>query len=86
MPGGGGDENDRALQHDERLPSTLRDRVSVILSKLGAVSVTPRNMLALLRAGESVLLYPGGAKEALHQKVTILDQLRLLSVHISPAR
>lgn len=54
----------------------------MILSKLGAVSVTPQNMLALLRAGESVLLYPGGAKEALHQKVIILGQLRLSSAHI----
>ncbi|CAM9185861.1 unnamed protein product, partial [Sphacelaria rigidula] len=59
----------KGFQRHEQSPSTLRERVSVILSKLGAVSVTPQNMLALLRAGESVLLYPGGAKEALHQKV-----------------
>ncbi|CAN0534766.1 unnamed protein product [Ectocarpus sp. 8 AP-2014] len=38
------------------------------MTKLGAVPVTPRNMLRLFKAGESMLLYPGGAKEALHQK------------------
>lgn len=39
------------------------------MGKLGAVPVTPRNMYRLVKAGEAVLLYPGGAKEALHQKV-----------------
>lgn len=39
------------------------------MAKLGAVPVTPRNMFRLLKAGEAVLLYPGGTKEALHQKV-----------------
>ncbi|CAN0541792.1 unnamed protein product, partial [Ectocarpus sp. 12 AP-2014] len=38
------------------------------MAKLGAVPVTPRNMLRLFKAGESMLLYPGGVKEALHQK------------------
>lgn len=40
------------------------------MGKLGAVPVTPRNMYRLVKAGEAVLLYPGGAKEALHQKVS----------------
>lgn len=42
------------------------------MGKLGAVPVTPRNMYRLVNAGEAVLLYPGGAKEALHQKVRAL--------------
>lgn len=64
-----GGRNDHGPERQEPSPSTLSERVSVVLTKLGAVPVTPRNTLKLLRAGESVLLYPGGAKEALHQKV-----------------
>ncbi|CAM9346722.1 unnamed protein product, partial [Pylaiella littoralis] len=50
-------------------PRPLIERVSEFMAKLGAVPVTPRNMFRLLKAGEAVLLYPGGTKEALHQKV-----------------
>lgn len=74
-----GDKGGHAPKPHELTPSTLSERVSVILAKLGAVPVTPRNTLKLLRAGESVLLYPGGAKEALHQKV-ILQQRSGLQV------
>ncbi|CAB1116918.1 unnamed protein product [Ectocarpus sp. CCAP 1310/34] len=47
---------------------SISERVGDFMVKLGAVSVTPRNMLRLFKAGESMLLYPGGVKEALHQK------------------
>lgn len=47
----------------------MSESVGDFMAKLGAVPVTPRNMFRLLKAGESVLLYPGGAKEALHRKV-----------------
>ncbi|CAM9122589.1 unnamed protein product, partial [Hapterophycus canaliculatus] len=50
-------------------PPPIRKRVGDFMAKLGAVPVTARNMLRLFKAGEAVLLYPGGAKEALHQKV-----------------
>lgn len=49
--------------------SSISELVSGMLEKLGAVAVTPRNMFKLFKAGECMLLYPGGAKEALHQKV-----------------
>ncbi|CAM9512475.1 unnamed protein product [Ectocarpus sp. 4 AP-2014] len=48
---------------------SISERMGGFMAKLGAVPVTPRNMLRLFKAGESMLLYPGGVKEALHQKV-----------------
>lgn len=35
----------------------------------GAVAVTPSNFFKLMKAKSHVLLYPGGAREALHSKV-----------------
>lgn len=35
----------------------------------GAVSVSGKTMFKLLKNGYSTLLYPGGAREALHRKV-----------------
>lgn len=43
-----------------------------MMVKFGAVPKTPRNMPKLLRAGEAVLRYPGGVKEALHQKAQVV--------------
>jgi hypothetical protein len=34
-----------------------------LLARYGAVKATPRNCFKLIEAGESVLLYPGGARE-----------------------
>lgn len=51
-------------------PPPISKRVGDYMAKLGAVPVSARNMLRLFKAGEAVLLYPGGAKEALHQKVS----------------
>lgn len=65
MAGLGGDNG----QDSATATSSMSKRVSGILEKLGAVPVTPRNMLKLFKAGECMLLYPGGAKEAMHQKV-----------------
>lgn len=68
-------------------PSSLSERLSVLMTKLGAVPVTPRNMLKLFKAGECVLLYPGGAKEALHQKVrTDCAQTILLRIDYHAAK
>lgn len=36
--------------------------------QFGAVEVTPRNYYRLLESGQNVLLYPGGAKEALSKR------------------
>lgn len=38
------------------------------LSVFGAVPVTPTNLFRLLSSKSHVLLYPGGAREALHYK------------------
>lgn len=66
-----GDGSNRGLNSNisKGLSSSLYERAVELMAKFGAVPVTPRNMLKLLRAGEAVLLYPGGVKEALHQKV-----------------
>lgn len=53
----------------------MSEWVGNFMGKLGAVPVTPRNMYRLVKAGEAVLLYPGGAKEALHLKVYTCDTL-----------
>ncbi|CAM9213585.1 unnamed protein product, partial [Choristocarpus tenellus] len=42
--------------------------ISSFLESAGAVPVSPQNLLKLLKAGQCVLLFPGGVKEALHQK------------------
>jgi hypothetical protein len=39
-----------------------------IFSRFGAVEVTPGNYYELLRRNETILLFPGGAKEAYHRK------------------
>jgi len=44
-------------------------------AKWGAVPVTPRNFFSLLKRGEAVLLFPGGAREACHKSN---DKYRLL--------
>lgn len=40
------------------------------LSVFGAIPVFPRNMYRLFSRNSHVLLYPGGAREALHRKVS----------------
>jgi hypothetical protein len=40
-----------------------------LLRNFGAVPVSGKTMFKLLKAGYSTLLYPGGAREALHRKV-----------------
>lgn len=59
----------RRLNTEDSSEQSFGELVGHLMAKLGAVPVTPRNMFKLLKAGESVLLYPGGAKEALHRKV-----------------
>lgn len=39
-----------------------------IFTRFGAVEVTPGNYYELLRRNETILLFPGGAKEAYHRK------------------
>jgi len=60
----------RGLAH----PSLFQDQSSTnagmrgLFTNFGAVPVTPRNMFKLLKNEEVVLLFPGGAREALKQK------------------
>ncbi|CAN6469286.1 unnamed protein product [Victoria cruziana] len=44
-----------------------------IIKLFGAVPVTPANLFRLLSTKSFVLLYPGGAREALHRKVFIFS-------------
>ena len=38
--------------------------ISTVFTRFGAVEVTPKNFYSLLASGESVLLFPGGVREA----------------------
>lgn len=49
----------RGLAHPLHYASAFGD----LLARYGAVKATPRNYFKLLEAGETVLLYPGGARE-----------------------
>lgn len=49
----------RGLAHPLHYASAFGD----LLARYGAVKATPRNCFKLIEAGESVLLYPGGARE-----------------------
>lgn len=40
-----------------------------LFREFGAVPVSGNSMFKLLKKGYSTLLYPGGAREALHRKV-----------------
>jgi hypothetical protein len=52
---------------------TLRQELSLfdLFSMYGAAPVSPINMYKLFKRNEFVLLYPGGAREALHRKVCL---------------
>lgn len=47
------------------------------LKVMGAVPVTGRNLFKLLSKNSHVLLYPGGAREALHYKVCLVPSIHL---------
>merc|ERR1712241_346921 len=49
--------------------STTNAGMRGLFTNFGAVPVTPRNMFKLLKNEEVVLLFPGGANEALKGKV-----------------
>jgi len=57
-----------------RTPGLIKDDISFNpissgeFMRFGAVEVTPRNYYRLLQSGQTVLLYPGGAKEALSKR------------------
>ena len=48
--------------------STTNAGMRGLFTNFGAVPVTPRNMFKLLKNDEVILLFPGGAREALKQK------------------
>ena len=52
----------------KRGSSTQNRDLSALFKKFGAVEVRADNMYSLLAAGETVLLFPGGVKEAYHKK------------------
>ncbi len=56
-------EQKRRWEFDENSQSP-----SALFSMFGAVKVSPRNFYRLLQTNQTVLLFPGGTKEALHGK------------------
>lgn len=54
-----------------KIVETSRKEISPTdtMSIFGGLPVTPMNMYRLFSRGSFVLLYPGGAREALHRKV-----------------
>lgn len=62
----------RGMAHPQIFLSNLElPEFSLIdwLTVFGALPVTPTNLFRLLSSNSHVLLYPGGAREALHYKV-----------------
>lgn len=45
--------------------------MSDLYRAFGAVPVSSKAMFKILKNGQSLLLYPGGAREALHRKVRL---------------
>lgn len=67
----------RGLAHpilfDQTLLEENNDRIEGDRTRLfGGVPVGGKNMFKLLSRGDSIALYPGGAREALHRKVNAL--------------
>lgn len=60
----------RGLAHPELFPLSSAGEFSYLdyLKIFGAIPVTPSNFFKLLATKSHVLLYPGGAREALHRK------------------
>lgn len=61
----------RGLAHPVLFNTTRAPSMSAlgdILQTFGAVEVSPMNYYQLLKQNETILLFPGGAKEALHAK------------------
>lgn len=62
----------RGLGHPEGLKLDIQSGIpyiSIILRVFGMLPVTPINFFKLFSTKSYVLLYPGGAREALHRKV-----------------
>mmetsp|Transcript_83145 Transcript_83145/g.238893 ORF Transcript_83145/g.238893 Transcript_83145/m.238893 type:complete len:797 (-) Transcript_83145:155-2545(-) len=56
----------RSAKSEEK--QTLDDLVNNQFARFGAVPVSGRNFVRLLKAGENILLFPGGVREAFHKK------------------
>ena len=65
---GGGDRDHRRKEQSDSDNSNGNANFGSLLSTYGAVPVSAFNMHKLLANGESVLLYPGGAREAFKRK------------------
>jgi pimeloyl-ACP methyl ester carboxylesterase/1-acyl-sn-glycerol-3-phosphate acyltransferase len=59
-------EQKRRWEFDENSQSLASP--TALFSMFGAVKVSPRNFYRLLQSNQTVLLFPGGTKEALHGK------------------
>jgi len=64
----------RGLAHPELFPLSSAGEFSYFdyFKVFGAIPVTPSNFFKLLATKSHVLLYPGGAREALHRKVSTI--------------
>ena len=63
----------RGLGHPQNLKpdhQSVIPNISIILKVFGMLPVTAINLFKLFSSNSYVLLYPGGAREALHRKVT----------------
>jgi len=64
----------RGLAHPELFTLSSASEFSYLdyMKVFGAIPVTPSNFFKLLATKSHVLLYPGGAREALHRKVSMV--------------
>eukprot|EP00210_Caulerpa_lentillifera_P009404 g8965.t1 len=60
--------NDKDTNEDSANTPVRPNRMRNFITTYGAVSVSPKNLHELMKQGERVLLYPGGAREALKLK------------------
>jgi hypothetical protein len=56
------------IRNDDALPSTSQEGMRSLFSKFGAVEVSPGSIFELMKRNETVLLFPGGVREAYHGK------------------
>lgn len=62
----GGSQMD--IQADDASASTSQEGMRSLFSKFGAVEVSPGSIFELMKRNETVLLFPGGVREAYHGK------------------
>lgn len=70
----------RGVAHPELFRGNFKELSNVsnffdIMKVMGAMPVSPKSLLKALSTNSHVLLYPGGAREALHRKVRLRFRL-----------